>query len=75
MKYLTPEQWGASLTRSQREHVDQLIAQSERFRCGIDIDDLIAKHKKKSIPKHTHNVKEYDTFTNCGQTVHVEYRY
>ena len=75
MKYLTPEQWGARLTRAQRKHVDELIAQSGCHKRGIYIDDRIVQRKKKAIPKHTHNVKEYDTFTEYGQAIHVEYRY
>lgn len=75
MRYLTPEQWEANLTRSQRERVDRIIAKSERCTCGVTIKDLINQRKKRAIPKHSYNVKEYDTVTNGGAAVHVEYRY
>ena len=75
MKYLTPEQWEASLTRSQRKRVDQLIAQSEYCKHSVAIENRINQRKKRAIPKHSHNVKEYDTITGGGEAVHVEYRY
>lgn len=75
MRYITPEEWGARLTRSQRKRIDQLIAQSERCKCDVTIDDLINQRKKRAIPEHSHNVKSYDTVTSDGQAVHVEYRH
>jgi len=75
MKYLTPEEWEASLTRSQRKRVDQLIAQSESCKCYVIIDDAIKQRKKRAITEHSHNVKEYDTVTSDGRAIHVEYRH